>query len=519
MKKKETTGKAKTGTETVKTAGKAKTGTETAITAGKAMTETSKVKTSAKADRKPARKKAAPVPEQLQAEAVVDGVHGYGRDEDYVMPTDPAVLNKLEWFRDQKIGLFMHWGLYSQMGMVESWGLSDSDKEWSYGHWDWDDPKECQRQYRKLNRSFNPIRLQPEKWALDAKKCGFRYVILTTKHHDGFCLWNTNQTNYKVTDPSCPFSEHKYADIIKHVFNACRKEGLGIVAYFSKADWNTPHYWAPDRNIGGETSRHANYDPKAEPDRWQKFVDFTQAQMMELVTGYGPLDVMWLDAGWVCPQAGEDIRLGEVVEKARKHTPGMLFADRTVCGPFENILTPEHAVPEKPMTSPWESCLVLDDNGWGHSFDHKYKTARQITHTFIDIVAKGGNLALGVGPQPDGRLAPEAIRILSQMGAWLEANGDAIYGTRISAPYKIGDWHFTCKGETRYAILTHQEGDVADGELMLPLAAGVKPFKTVTRVSDGASVPFRKSKAGYVLNVPVETGLTGTPFASAFRLA
>ncbi len=128
MKKKETTGKAKTGTETVKTAGKAKTGTETAKTAGKAMTETSKVKTSAKADRKPARKKAAPVPEQLQAEAVVDGVHGYGRDEDYVMPTDPAVLNKLEWFRDQKIGLFMHWGLYSQMGMVESWGLSDADK-------------------------------------------------------------------------------------------------------------------------------------------------------------------------------------------------------------------------------------------------------------------------------------------------------------------------------------------------------------------------------------------------------
>jgi len=457
-----------------------------------------------------------------EKENIVDGVHSHGRDEDWVKPTEPAVLAHLEWFRDQKLGLFMHWGLYSQMGMMESWGLSDEDKDWSYGCWDWDESKECQRQYRKLNRSFNPIRLQPRVWAETAKQCGFRYIILTTKHHDGFCLWDTKQTDYKVTDPSCPFSEHKYSDIIRNLFDAFREENLGIAAYFSKADWHTPHYWAPDRNVGGETSRGANYDPAAEPDRWQKFVDFTQAQMMELVEGYGPLDVLWLDAGWVNPREKEDIRLDLLAAKARSVTPGLLFADRTVGGPYENILTPEHAIPEHPMTSPWESCLVLDDGGWGHSFDHRYKSARTVVHLLIEIVAKGGNLALGVGPQPDGRLAPGAIRILSQMGAWLEKNGEAIYGTRNCAPHAAGKWFFTRKGDIRYAILPLAEGDASHGIFLIPAEPEGGSVHRITMLGHPAEIPFRRTEAGLILQVPVSGTLSvtlpETPFALAFQL-
>lgn len=323
----------------------------------------------------------------------------------------------------------------------------------TYGAWDWNDPKECQRQYKGLNRSFNPIRLQPDVWAKTAKACGFRYAILTTKHHDGFCLWDTKESDYKVTDPACPFSTHEYADIIRHVFSAFRAEGLGTVAYFSKADWHSPHYWAPDRNIGGPTSRGANYDTQAEPERWEQFVRHTQAQMLELVEGYGPLDV-----------------------------------------------------------------LVLDDNGWGHSFDHRYKSARTIAHLFIEIVAKGGNLALGVGPQPDGRLAPEAVRILLTLGRWLELNGEAIYGTRVHEPHAAGHWFFTRKGALRYALLPRQAGDITHGDLVIPLPSSAEPVRKVTRLSDSADIPFQQTDAGLFLCVPPLPGETETPFALAFRM-
>jgi alpha-L-fucosidase len=456
--------------------------------------------------------------QQASAEAVEAGVHTYGRDEDWVRPTDPAVLEHLEWFRDQKLGLFMHWGLYSQLGMMESWGLCDSDSDWTYGCWDWNDPKECQKQYKALNRSFNPIRLQPQVWAKTAKACGFRYAILTSKHHDGFCLWDTKESDYRVTAPECPFSTHEYADLYKHVFNAFRAEGLGTVAYFSKADWHSPDYWAPDRNVGGPTSRGANYDTAAEPERWERFVRYTQAQMLDLVENYGPLDVLWLDAGWVNPREKEDLRLHEVAEKARRITPGLLFADRTVGGPFENILTPEHAIPPMPMTSPWESCLVLDDNGWGHSFDHKYKSARTIAHLFIEIVAKGGNLALGVGPQPDGRLAPEAVRILMTLGQWLEKNGEAIYGTRVHEPHGKNGWFFTRKGAVRYALLPRQAGDPTCGDLVIPLPASCGHFQRVTRLQDDRDIPFRQTDAGLLLCVPPIPGETEAPFALGFRL-
>lgn len=157
-------------------------------------------------------------------EMIQEGVHNYSSADEYVWPTDPKVLKKLEWFQDQKLALMMHWGAYSQLGMVESWALSDADAEWSRGGVDWEaSNKEFKQQYFDLNKTFNPIRFEPEKWADIAKEAGVKYLIFTTKHHDGFCMWDSKYSDYKVTAPDCPFHTHKYADIAGHLFESFRK--------------------------------------------------------------------------------------------------------------------------------------------------------------------------------------------------------------------------------------------------------------------------------------------------------
>ena len=162
---------------------------------------------------------------------VKDEVHGY-TPKGYVQPKEPEVLERLEWFKDQKLALMMCLGLYSNIGIKESWPLSDADARWSRSEVDWTtDIDEFKHQYFGLIRSFNPVRFQPEKWAKAAKDNGFRYVLFTTKQHDGFCLYDTKYSDFKVTSPQCPFSTNRRADVVKHVFDAFRAEGLGIAAY------------------------------------------------------------------------------------------------------------------------------------------------------------------------------------------------------------------------------------------------------------------------------------------------
>lgn len=341
---------------------------------------------------------------QAAAEAVVAGVHNYSREESYVTPSDPRVLKKLEWFKDQKLGLMMHWGPYSQLGIVESWALSDGDADWSRHEIDWEvTGEEFKKEYFALNKTFNPLRFEPEKWADLAKEAGMKYLLFTTKHHDGFCMWDSKYSDYKTTAPDCPFHTHKYADICAHLFESFRKRGVGIVAYFSKADWHVDSYWKNDTARGNFKYRGPSYNPKENPEEWERFVTFTQNQIRELGTNYGKLDAMWFDAGWVCPQSGQDIRLGEIIEEIRKVQPGMLCADRTVGGPYENYVTPEQCVPEKPLSIPWESCITLGTS-FSFKYEDEYKSPRQVICLLVDIVVKGGNLAINVGPQPDGRI-------------------------------------------------------------------------------------------------------------------
>ena len=378
--------------------------------------------------------------EQKQ-EIVNQGVHTYSQEEAYVWPEEPVLREQLEWFQDQKLALMVHWGVYNQLGMVASWALSDEDAEWSRKTVDWtDDGEVFKRQYRALNRAFDPVAFQPEEWAKMAKKCGFRYLILTTKHHDGFCLWDTAYTEYKTTAEDCPFHTHKYADIVRAMFDAFRKEKLGIGVYYSKADWHCPDYWEKEKVFTGKTTRNPTYDPKENPEAWERFRAFTRDQILELGKQYGRLDILWFDAGWVAATNGQDIRLGEIVEEVRKTQPWVLAVDRTVGGAYENYVTPEMCVPEKPLRVPWESCLTLGAD-FNYAYEDHYKSPRELVNLLVNIVAKGGNLALNISPQPDGRIPVEAWESLRGLGVWMQMYGEAIYGTRICARTGAETWH------------------------------------------------------------------------------
>ena len=206
-------------------------------------------------------------------------------------PAEAGVVPGSEAGTDDALGAIFQLVLWSP-------GPSDADAEWSRKGIDWEaSGKEFKEQNFGLNRTFNPIRFDPERWADLAEEAGIRYLLFTTKHHDGFCMWDSRYSDYKITAEDCPFHTHKYADICGHLFEAFRKRGIGIGAYFSKADWHVDSYWKKGCARGDYMWRGPSYDPAARPEEWERFVTFTQNQIKELAARYGKLDIMWFDAG------------------------------------------------------------------------------------------------------------------------------------------------------------------------------------------------------------------------------
>ena len=374
--------------------------------------------------------------------------------------THPQWLkDRLDWAMDLKFGLFVHWGIYSQWGCVESWPLV-ADAPWARpddlpawkerGY----DLERFRRDYRDLNKTFNPTDFNPERWAEAAAHAGMKYVAFTTKHHDGFCMWDTHTTDYRITGPDCPFHTHPRADVVRAVFDVFRARDFGLWCYFSKSDWHSPYYWdpaqpAPDRN--------PNYDTLAQPERWAQFQQYAYDQIEELLSRYGRVDCLWLDGGQVQPPL-QGIHMERIAEMGRRHQPGLIVADRTVGGVYENLLTPEQLIPDRPLGVPWESCLTMGDS-WSFRPNDNYKSTRTLIHLLIDIVAKGGNLLLNVGPTPTGVFLAEPLQRLEEIGDWMAINGEAIYGTRPIAPHKQGRVCFTCKGDNAYALVLAEEGE------------------------------------------------------------
>jgi alpha-L-fucosidase len=427
---------------------------------------------------------------------------------DDAAPRDPLVLAKLEKFQDWKFGLMMHWGIYSQWGCIESWPLVEVDrwarpddlKPWIERNKDF---ARFSADYRALNTTFNPRRFDPRQWAAAAKDAGMKYVVFTTKHHDGFCLFDTKQTDYRTTHASCPFHADPRADVVKAVFDAFRKEGFGIGAYYSKSDWHHPGYWSPD---WPHPDRNVNYDTKKYPRKWRTFVDFTHAVVEELMTGYGPIDILWLDGGQVRPPA-QDIDMPGLAAMARRHQPGLIVVDRTVGGRYEDYRTPEQEVPGKALPYVWESCLTMGDQ-WSFKPGDKYKSTRTLIRLLVDIVSKGGNFLLNVGPDADGQFPPAAQQRLQEIGRWMRVNSAAIYGTRAVAPYKEGRVCRTRKGRTIYLIVLADKDETAPPARVQ--APSLKQARHVRMLGAAQAVTWSTTN-GEGLTVEIPEGIRRAP--------
>ncbi|GAA0365127.1 alpha-L-fucosidase [Alkalibacterium iburiense] len=379
------------------------------------------------------------------------------------------IQKKLEWFKDQKLGIIFHWGLYAEAGIVESWQLSEED-DWARKRGGWRPTVEQIREdYWALNKVFNPTQFNPEEWAEVSKKAGFKYMIFTTKHHDGFNMYDTAYSDYKITQEDSPFHDHPKADIFKEVAEAFREKGLAVGAYYSKADWYSPYYWVPGQHAKGRT---ASYNPKEDPETWNKFKEFTHNQLTELAKNYGPIDITWLDAGWVRDgRTNEDLDMDEIARKMREYNPDMLMVDRSVGGEHENYVTPERKIPEVAPSKAWESNIPHGKN-WGYVPNEVYKSDKDMLQSIVNVVAMGGNLIIGVGPKPDGTLPEKSLELLETMGTWLDKYGEGIYDTR---PYKInsiGNWHFTEKEDAIYAFCLPEEKETPLDLTMLELGDG-----------------------------------------------
>ena len=426
-------------------------------------------------------------------------------EQTYFPPSDPLVQAKLETWQDFKFGLLMHWGTYSQLGVVESWSICPEDEDWCIRRGPYkNDYFGYVKNYEQLQTTFNPVQFQPEKWAKAAKNAGMKYMVFTTKHHDGFCMFDSKYTDYTVANEKCPYATNPNANIALKVFEAFRKEGLWTGAYFSKPDWSNDDYWDP---TFPPYDRNPNYDLTKKPKKWDAFVQFTHHQIMELMKDYGKIDLLWLDGGWVQPMTAtsprwgykpvnQDIKMDSLVMEARKLQPGLIVVDRAVEGANQNYLTPEQQIPTKPLPYPWESCMTMA-NSWSYVPNDQYKSTAKILENLCLIVSRGGNYLLNIAPNAQGEWDPIAYQRLEEIGAWMNINGPAIYGTHPVAPYEVktelGTWVFTENdNKDIYAIFIPIDVEVT----LIPLPLDQFPITNIKRLlglSDGSNYKVNKT--------------------------
>ncbi|MDD5522061.1 MAG: alpha-L-fucosidase [Kiritimatiellae bacterium] len=399
----------------------------------------------------------------------------YAASKDYTPPRDETVLKNLQKWQGQKLGLLISWGANSQWG-IDSWPLCPERYKWNQRH-DWvknlpssftNDDRAYKKAYEDLLFTFKPTKFNPDKWAAAFKDGGVRYVLVMAKHHDGFSMFDTATTDYKTTSKHCPFHTDPRANAVREINSSLNRQGISVGIYFSKPDWGCPYFWNPDFPLN--KGRNANYKPGEHPDLWKKFKDFTWKQIEELMTGYGPIDILWLDGGWVNPSSNhQDIDVTGMAAMARKHQPGLIVVDRCVKGENENYITPEQAIPSRLLPYPWETCMTMGTH-WSFFPNEQYKSTATLIRNLCRIVARGGNYVLGIGANPDGEFDPTVYDRLREMGTWLKLNGEAIYDTCPVAPYEQSDCVFTRRRDgTVYAImLSKNENSKPPATISLP---------------------------------------------------
>jgi alpha-L-fucosidase len=357
---------------------------------------------------------------------------------------------RMAWWREGRVGMFVHWGLFSIPA-----GQWKGQRVGGPGEWVQFAARIPPCEYEPLVQQFNPTAFDAHRWADLARRAGMKYLVVTAKHHDGFCLFDSKLTGYQVMNAPCK------RDLLKELSQACRDQGIKIGWHYSILDWRHPDYLPRGRG-----------SPRPWDDRttsgvsFNRYLDDVEGQLGELLTNYGPIGLVWFDGGW--EHSPQELRADEMVRRVRSWQPQVIVNDRL--GLAEDFLTPEpptpavwpgpDASPPQPPYGDWETCLTINNSRGFRKDDQEWKSSEVLLRTLIDIVSRGGNCLLAVGPTAEGEIPQPVVERLEAIGRWLSVNGESIYGT-TAGPFHSPSWgRSTKKAGKLYLHLFNWQGDL-----------------------------------------------------------
>lgn len=398
----------------------------------------------------------------------------------------PENLQNRSWFQDAKFGMFVHWGVYSVMGGGGDPGIAE---------WIMENKKIPIARYEKLPAFFDPEGFDPAEWVSMVKQAGMKYITITSKHHDGFAMYDSQVSDYNITART-PYGQ----DVLKLLAEECRKQDIKLFFYYSQLDWHHPDYFPRGRTGQGYTGR-------PESGNWETYLDYMNAQLRELLTNYGPIGGIWFDGMWDKP--GENWDLETTYGLIHELQPGALIGSNHHVKPFpgEDFQMFEQDLPGENSTGwqgthiselPLEMCLTINGS-WGFNLtDQNHKSPRELVHLLVKAAGRNTNLLLNVGPMPNGKIQEEHKASLAAMGAWMEANGETLYGTRKGIVAADSWGVSTQKGKKLYIHILDWEKEV------LLLSPFKEKLASAVFYKDKSKVNYRLDEYGLLLELPDE---------------
>ncbi|MCW5942178.1 MAG: alpha-L-fucosidase [Fimbriimonadaceae bacterium] len=410
-------------------------------------------------------------------------------------PSAPLPKPDMTWWKEARFGLFIHWGLYAVP--AGKWG-----DQTGYGEWILDSAHIPVSTYERFKDQFNPTKFDANAWMGLAKEAGMKYVVITTKHHDGFALFDSKVSDYDIM--ATPYKK----DVMRQIADAARKNGLVPCWYHSIMDWHHPDY-LPRRGWEDRPAEGANFD---------RYVAYLKEQVEELLTNYGPIGVMWFDGEWEStwiPKYGADL-----LQHCRRLSPKTIVNNRVsqvragmedsgnagaenqfAVGDFG---TPEQYIPPTGLPGQdWETCMTIGDH-WGYNaYETNYKSGKSLIRNLIDIVSKGGNYLLNVGPRADGTFPPQCVERLKEIGAWMKVNSDSIYGTDAS-PFDVLPWGRVTRKKhgANTQLFLHVFDWPSDGRLVVPGVGNTPAGATILGQRTRNLLPVVREGANLVIKLP-----------------